>query len=646
MSVVEAVPQLARPRVTVRRRRWLPGYLLCAPAFAAVFGLLLYPILYDLRLSLTDASHFEVAGSFVGLDNYARILTDPMYWTAARTTLALVVLVAAVEMVVGMLTALLLWWRFWGRSLIFLAVFVPWAFPSSFSAFAWYWLLLPPFHSFYTEQAIQAKFWLDGICGVGAWQVLSIAIMNVWRGSSIIAIFLLAGFNAIPDELLDYGKLETPSRWRYFWRVVLPLNRRIAVLALMVAVTITYLDFVSMYAESGGRIVVPLVGTMAYTSGILGGQTSYAAALIVTQLPVAFLLAWIGLRFIERDPRARSLPDQQPWRLAPTVPREVGGGGRATLPRAVGGVPGEAGGGGSHRVHTTPAAAVQPRKTVHSATPARRRFARRLAALGGLAAAVAVLTFHLFPVYYTAVQAVRPLSEFQLGQIFWVHHPDLSGIAAAVHDPVLLRWATNTLLVFGTVLVVGLAASLLAGYSLARFDPPGARWLARIMFACYFVPQVAVILPLFQMYNATGLDNTLLGIVLIYLTLVIPFSTWLFYSFFLGLDREIEEHAWLDASRVRAFVQVVLPMSWPVVIAAALFGVGMMGSDILYAGLFALTNDTRTLPVGLGITAIDLEEWANVNAAILLSSLPIIVGCAALGRYYVRGLRAALLEGA
>jgi len=607
MSVVEAVRQLARPRVTVRRRRWLPGYLLCAPAFAAVFGLLLYPILYDLRLSLTDASHFEVAGSFVGLDNYARILTDPMYWTAARTTLALVVLVAAVEMVVGMLTALLLWWRFWGRSLIFLAVFVPWAFPSSFSAFAWYWLLLPPFHSFYTEQAIQAKFWLDGIFGVGSWQVLSIAVMNVWRGSSIIAIFLLAGFNAIPEELLDYGKLETRSRWRYFWRVVLPLNRRIAVLAVMVAVTITYLDFVSMYAGSGGRIVVPLIGTMAYTSGILGGQTSYAAALIVTQLPVAFLLAWIGLRFIEREPSARP-PREQHWTLAPSSP---------------------------------PPRAPAPTRRSH-----RPRLARRLAAVGGLGAAVAVLVFHLFPVYYTAVQAVRPLSEYQLGQIFWVYHPDLDSIGLAIHDPVLLRWGVNTVVIFGVVLTVGLLVSLLAGYGLARLDPPGARWLARLMFACYFVPQLAVILPLFQVYNSIGLDNTLAGIVLIYLTLVVPFATWLFYSFFLGLDREVEEHAWLDASRVGAFIRVVLPMSWPVVIAAALFGVGMMGSDIMYAGLFSLTNDTRTLPVGLGITAIDLEEWANVNAAILLSSLPIIVGCAALGRYYVRGLRAALLEGA
>ncbi len=604
---------VSRPQLAGPRRHWLPGYLLCAPAFLLVFGLLLYPIVFDLRLSLTDASGFEVDGRFIGLANYARLLTDANYWIAARNTVVLVLVVAAVEMVVGMGTALLLWWRFWARSLVFLAVFVPWAFPSSFSAFAWYWLLLPPFHSFYTEQAIQAKFWLDGIFGLGAWQVLSIAVMNVWRGSSIIAIFLLAGFNAIPEELLDYGRLETKSLWTYFTRVVLPLNRRIAVLALMVALTITYLDFVSMYSESGGRIVVPIVGTLAYMSGILGGQTSYAAALTLTQLPIAIILGWIGLRFIERDPRRARAAEQPGWTL--------------------------------DRLTTT---VMRPERRPGAAARSGHRWSllRRLAAVTGGAAAVAVVAFHLFPVYFTGVQAVRPLKEYALGQVFWAHHPDFSTLVEAVQNPVLWRWATNTLIIFGVVLIVGLGVSLLAGYGLARLDPPGARWLARLMFMTYFVPQLAVILPLFQVYNALHLDNTLAGIMLIYLTLVIPFSTWLFYSFFLGLDREVEEHAWLEGGRVSAFVRVVLPMSWPVVIAAALFGIGMMGSDILYGSLFSLTNDTRTLPVGLGITAIDLEEWANVNAAILLSSLPIIVGCAALGRYYVRGLRAALLEGA
>jgi multiple sugar transport system permease protein len=615
MSAVQRPPLrlAALPAPRLRRGGRAVGYLLCLPAFMVVFGLLLYPVLFDVRLSLTDASGFEVGGHFVGLRTYARVFHDPVYWEAARNTVVLVLATAAVELVVGLLTALLLWWRFWGRSLVFLAVFVPWAFPSSFSAYAWYWLLLPPFHSFYTEQAIQAKFWLEGIFGNGAWQVLSMALMNVWRGSSIIAIFLLAGFNAIPEELLDYGRLETRSRWRYFWRVVLPLNRRIAALAVVVALTITYIDFVSMYAGSGGRIVVPLVGTMAYTAGIFGGQTSYAAALIVTQLPVAFLLAWVGLRFIERATRPGPVPRPDTWL--------VDGAAEQVVP---------------------PPAAGRSRPGPRW----RRRLARRPAAAAGLAAALLVLAFHLFPVYYTAVQAVRPLDEFRLGQIFWAYHPDLNGIRAALRDPVLWQWGVNTLIIFGVVLVVGLAISLMAGYGLARFRPPGAGWLARLMFCSYFVPQVAVILPLYQVYHATGLDNTLQGICLLYLTLVVPFSTWLFYSFFLGMDTEIEEHAWLDGSRLQAFFQVVLPMSWPVVIAAALFGVGMMGSDVLYGGLFSLTNDTRTLPAGLGITAIDLDEWANVNAAILLSSLPIILACAALGRYYVRGLRAALLEGA
>jgi multiple sugar transport system permease protein len=613
MSAVRSAPRLEVPRTLARLRRaprLLLGYLLCGPALLVVLGLLVYPVLFDVRLSLTDAAGFETDGRFVGLSNYARLLAEPGFREAGLVTLVLVVVTAAIELVVGLLTALLLRRRFWGRGLLWVAVFVPWAFPSSFSAYAWYWLLLPPFHSFYTQQAIDAKLWLDGVFGIGSWQVLSVAVMNVWRGSSILAIFLLAGLNAIPEELLEYGRMEASSRWRYLWRVVLPLNRRVTVLAVLVGVTITYLDFASTYPASGGRIVVPMVGTLAYLSGILGGQTARAAAMVVVQMPVALALAWVALRFIEREGPARAAP-----------------------PDGVGRWPGAA-------VRSAPVAARSgvARGSGHAGA--------RLAAAGGVAAAVAVVTFHLFPVYYTAVQAVRPLSEFSWGQIFWASHPDWGALGEALRDPVLWRWGLNTVVIYGAALLVGLVVSLAAGYGLARFRPPGARWLARLMFACYFVPQMAVILPLFQMYRLTGLDNTLAGIGLVYLTLVVPFSTWLFYSFFLGLDREIEEHAWLDGSRMQAFVRVVLPMTSPVIVAAALFGVGMMASDLLYAGVLSLTNDTRTLPSGLGITAIDLSEWANVNAAILLAALPLIAVCAALGRYYVHGLSAALLEGA
>src|SRR6266536_567887 len=414
-------------------RRVLTGYALCLPAFLVVFAVLIYPVLYDAAVSLTDARDFEAGGDFVGFANYARALADPLYWEAARNTMVLVVVTSAVEVLVGAVTALLLWWRFWGRALVFLAVFVPWAFPTSFSAYAWYWLLLPPYHSFYSGPALALKFWLEGLFGNGAYAVMSIGIMNVWRGSSIIAIFLLAGLNAIPDELLDYGRLEARGSLRYLWSVVVPLVRRYLVLATLIGVATTYLDYVSMYVESGGRIIVPVIGTLAYQAGIQGGLGGYAAALNMTQLPVALLLVWLGLRFVERTAVPRPPPAGEIWRLERARPAR---------PRAA------------------PLAGGRSR-------PWQRR--RRVLAGLGLLAALGVMAFHLFPIYYTGVQAVRPLDEFYLGQTLWAYHPDLGAVREALANPVLFRWGVNTLVVFGLVLALGLPMSMLAGYGLARF---------------------------------------------------------------------------------------------------------------------------------------------------------------------------------
>jgi multiple sugar transport system permease protein len=390
---------------------------------------------------------------------------------------------------------------------------------------------------------------------------------------------------------------------------MVPLNRRFLLLGGLVAVVISYLDFVSVYVETGGRITFPIVGTQAYMQGIFVGRVGYAAALTVTQLPVAILLAWLGLRWVERSPRLR-VPEASfrplPMGVAPSL--------------------------------RAPAGALRTS----------RAWLRRKRALAGagVLAAVAVSVFHIFPLYYTAVQAVRPLSEFPRGQTFWASSPEWANVVEALNKPVFWQWSLNTLVVFGVVIVVSLTASLMAGYALARFRLPGAGWLARAMFCAYFVPQMAVMIPIFQIYGRTGLDNTRTGIILLYLTLTVPFATWLFYAYFQGMDSEVEEHAMLDGDRWQAFRHVVLPMSWPVVIAAGLFAIGMMGSDIVYASSFTLTNDSKTLVAGLGITAINLDEWANVNASILTASLPIVIGCAALGRYFVEGLRAALVEGA
>lgn len=602
--------------VTLQR---LIGYALLLPAFLLVVGLLIYPVFYDVWLSVTDADA-EGARSFVGLRHYQRLFGDLEFWQATRNTAFLVAVTTLVELLVGVLTALLLWWRFWGRAFIFLSVFVPWAFPVAFSAFAWYWLLTPPFPTFYTLHVLEARWWLEGVLGAGAWHVLSIGIMNVWRGSSIIAVFLLAGFNAIPEELLDVGKLEARSGWQYFWRVVAPLSRRFLVLALLVALVITYIEYASMYLATGRRITVPVLGTLAFRETIENGNTGLGAVLALIPIPFAIALVVYSLRLLD----GRRTEDRASRRALSAYRRLV----EALALRRTDEQVGRAGAAGR----------VSPGWVW--------RF-RRISLLGaGVAAALAVAVFHLFPVYYTAVQAFRSAPEYALGNPFWVYEPTFEDLRAVIQNPIFWHWAWNTLVIFGAVLVVGLVISLLAGYALARLELPGSRWLARLMFFSYFIPQMAVVVPVFQVFLLWNLDDTIVGIVLLYLTLAIPFAAWLFYLHFQGLPREVEEPALLDGSRVQVFLRIVIPMSWPVTIAGGLFAIGMMGSDILYASTFALSDATKTLPAGLGLTAIGLDEWAPANAAVLLSSLPIIIACAALSPYYVRGLRAALIEGA
>ncbi len=594
-----------------RPRPWTTGYWLTLPALAVVLLVLGYPLLYDLVLSFTSAQEFSASGPFVGLANYERLLASDSFWTGVRFLLFWVPITVAAEVAIGLATALLLWWRFWGRTVLFLAVFIPWAFPSAFSAFAFYAIFVPPFPAFYQHGAVLLRFWFDDHFGRGTFDFAAYSVMITWRLSSIMSVFLLAGLNTIPRDLLDYARLEARSPLVYLFGVLVPLLRRYLVLAVMVGAVITFVGFDSIYIESGQRTIVPIVGTLAYLHGIVYGQTGFAAAVNVLSLPFVLLVAIVGLRWIGPD-RLPPPPSEPEPALAAIGP------GRAVR-------------------------RSQPR-------PFRRRLSwrwrRRLLYLGGGVLAIVIAAFHVFPVYFVYNQAVVPIQELYLGQPFLVHHPDWESFQGALEPGPLWEWAFNTAIAFGAAILGGVSLGMLAGYGLARYRPPGSELVAKVIFACFFVPQFAVVVPLYQVYNWTGLDNSLQGLVLIYLTMVIPFATWLFYAYFQGLDPSAEEHAWLDASRVRTFFAVVVPMARPVFIAAALFSVGVLGSDVVYGSTLALSDTAKTLPVGLGLSAISLDEWANVSADVLIASIPLILLCAALGRSFVQGIEAALLEGA
>jgi multiple sugar transport system permease protein len=267
----------------------------------------------------------------------------------------------------------------------------------------------------------------------------------------------------------------------------------------------------------------------------------------------------------------------------------------------------------------------------------------------------------LFPIYFMLVQSLKTAQEDVFGNPLIVVKPTFENFAELFERETEVRgfigrtlrrsypffdWMENTLVVFAGSVGLTLAVSLLAAYALGRLRPPGFRWWRRVIFASYVIPHTILFVPLYQVVLALHLDDNLLALLLVYPTLALPFCVWILSAYFQHLPREVEEAALIEgAGRVRAFFSIILPMSWPVVVAAGIFTLGTIASDFTLASVFLLDAQNQTIPGGLGTMDVALDELLAV-AGINLMAIPVVLICALFARSYVRGLTAAMIEGA
>lgn len=286
---------------------------------------------------------------------------------------------------------------------------------------------------------------------------------------------------------------------------------------------------------------------------------------------------------------------------------------------------------------------------------------RRWKKLGHGSLLLLATVYCLFPIYFMLVQSLKTPQEDVFGYPFIVMHPTLEnfkelfepsreaqgfiGRTLAVSYP-FFDWLGNTIVVFAGSLTVTLVASILAAYALGRLQPPGFRWWRRIFLATYVIPHTILFVPLYQVVIQLHLDDNLLLLLLAYPTLALPFCVWILSAYFQSLPREVEESALVEgASRTTAFLRIVLPMSRSVIVAAGIFTLGTIASDFTLASVFLLDAHNQTIPAGLRTMDVALDELMAV-AGINVMAVPVILISALFARSYVRGLTAAMLEGA
>jgi len=267
----------------------------------------------------------------------------------------------------------------------------------------------------------------------------------------------------------------------------------------------------------------------------------------------------------------------------------------------------------------------------------------------------------VFPIYFMLVQSLKTAQEDVFGNPLIVTNPTLENFEelferkgdvrgfvgrALRRSYPFLDWLENTVIVFAGAVTVTLATGVLAAYAIGRLRPPGFRWWRRLIFATYVIPHTILFVPLYQVIIRLHLDDNLLTLLLVYPTLALPFCIWVLSAYFQHLSREIEEAALIEgASRAAAFFRIILPMSRPVIVAAGIFTLGTIASDFMLASVFLLSAHNQTIPAGLGTMDVALDELLSV-AGINLMAIPVVLICAVFARGYVRGLTAAMVEGA
>src|SRR5712692_6046465 len=319
-SAAITLPSFAQRGAAARFGSWLDqervlGYILLAPALILLLVFVAYPFFFGTYISLTDARIGRV-GQFIGLDNFISLLSDPTFIQTAGNSFLYTIVTTIFKLISGMIMAILLNQAFPLKRFVRAAVLLPFIIPTVLSTIAWLWMfdstysvinrMLQDFFNF------QGPIWLSDRINVKAgdftllkttWPMISVMIVNIWRGTPFYGISFLAGMQTIPQELYEAAIVDGASPWQRFWSVTLPLLRHVISIVLLLSIILTLADFQIVYilTRGGPANSTHLFATYAFQTAVQSADLGMGAAISMYMFPVLAIVVFFTLLALRRE---------------------------------------------------------------------------------------------------------------------------------------------------------------------------------------------------------------------------------------------------------------------------------------------------------------------------------------------------------
>lgn len=252
------------------------------------------------------------------------------------------------------------------------------------------------------------------------------------------------------------------------------------------------------------------------------------------------------------------------------------------------------------------------------------------------------------PFWYMVVTSLKPQSYiFEIPPRLWPQPATLNNYVVALSKDLFGLYFLNSVVVAVTSTALTVLVSGLLAYAFARLEFPGREALFYVFLVGMMIPPVMLIIPQFIVAKTLHLFNSLLGLIVVYVTMNLSMQTFLLRGFFEGLPRDLEEAALIDgAGRWTIFRRIVLPLSRPGLAVVTIFTFLYSWDEFPWAHVAIKETTRRTLPIAIALFQSEhLTEWGQVFAASIVALIPVVVVFVVFQRYFIRGIATTGLKG-
>jgi multiple sugar transport system permease protein len=268
------------------------GWLLCAPAVIVMLAVTAYPIGYAIWLSLQRYDlRFPAARHFIGLTNYATVLSSGLWWTAFGVTAFITVVSVAVELVLGMGLALIMRYALIGRGVVRTTILIPYGIVTVVAAYSWQYAWTP------------GTGWLANLLPSGSaplteqWPAIFIIIgAEIWKTTPFMALLLLSGLALVPDNLVRAAKVDGATAWQRFTHIILPLMKPAILVALLFRTLDAFRIFDNIYILTSGANNTRSVSILGYDNLFTALNLGVGSAISVLIFIAVAIIAYVFVK--------------------------------------------------------------------------------------------------------------------------------------------------------------------------------------------------------------------------------------------------------------------------------------------------------------------------------------------------------------